>query len=186
MILDLIFLAIVALSVFEGYKKGLVVAVFSFLAFIIGLAAAVKLSATVANYLRENAHMDTPWLPVISFVGVLVIVIVLVRWGAVFVSKLIELAFLGWANKIGGAIMYVLINTIIFSVVIFYAEKIGLLGESVKNNSQVYPIIKDWGPAAFDMISSIFPFMKNAFEELQLFFEQVNEKVQTASVSIIK
>ena len=58
MILDLIFAVILILAVFRGYQRGLIVGIFSFIAIIIGLAAAIKLSAVVAGYIGESVKVS--------------------------------------------------------------------------------------------------------------------------------
>ncbi len=44
MLIDIIVVILLVMAIFKGLRKGLIVAVFSFLAFLIGLAAALKLS----------------------------------------------------------------------------------------------------------------------------------------------
>ena len=58
MMLDGIFLILLIIAIIKGYSRGLIVALFSFLAIIIGLVAAIKLSAVVAAYLENNAHLN--------------------------------------------------------------------------------------------------------------------------------
>ena len=53
MIIDIAFAIVMILAIFKGFSKGFIVGIFSLLAFIIGLAAALKLSVVVANYLRK-------------------------------------------------------------------------------------------------------------------------------------
>jgi membrane protein required for colicin V production len=45
MILDLVFAVLIILAIIKGYQRGLIVGIFSLIAIIIGLAAAIKLSA---------------------------------------------------------------------------------------------------------------------------------------------
>ena len=45
MILDLLLIVILIVAIIKGYQRGLIVGIFSFIAVIIGLAAAIKLSA---------------------------------------------------------------------------------------------------------------------------------------------
>ncbi len=42
MLIDIVAVALLLLSVYKGFRRGLIVAVFSFLAFIVGLAAALE------------------------------------------------------------------------------------------------------------------------------------------------
>ena len=51
MVIDIIFVILLLLAVIKGYQRGLIVAVFSLIAFIIGLAAAMKLSTVVAGHI---------------------------------------------------------------------------------------------------------------------------------------
>ena len=73
MIIDIAFLLVMVIAIFKGLSKGLIVGIFSLLAFIIGLAAALKLSALVAAYLNKNVLSATKWLPVISFLLVFIV-----------------------------------------------------------------------------------------------------------------
>jgi len=54
MFVDVIFVILMVMALFKGYTRGLIVAVFSFGAFLIGLAAALKLSAVVAQRLQDK------------------------------------------------------------------------------------------------------------------------------------
>ena len=47
--IDIIFAILIVIAIFKGYRKGFIIAIFSVLAFILGLAAALKLSATIAG-----------------------------------------------------------------------------------------------------------------------------------------
>jgi membrane protein required for colicin V production len=99
MLLDIIFAILVVFAIIKGFQKGLIVAVFSFIAFFIGLAAALKLSAVVAAYLGKSVKISDQWLPVISFIVVFIIVIILVNLGARAIEKVFQLAMLGWITK---------------------------------------------------------------------------------------
>ena len=175
--IDLIFAVILIIAVIKGLRKGLVVALFSIVAFIIGLAAAMKLSAVVAVYLQKNVAVSNQWLPVISFIIVFIVVVVLVNLGGKLVEKTFEMAFLGWANWLGGAIFYLLLYTIIVSIFLFYAEKINLVKQEMISNSIVYPYIKPWGPAVINTFGKIIPLFKDSFQQLESFFEKLSDKI---------
>src|SRR6266496_597419 len=119
MILDIIFLIILILAAFKGYRRGLIVGIFSFIAIIVGLAAAIKLSVTVAGYIGKTVKVSDQWLPVISFVVVFLIVVLLVRLGANFIQRTAEVAMLGWINRLGGIIFYLALYIAVFSVILF-------------------------------------------------------------------
>ncbi len=84
MSIDVLFLLALAMAVFKGWRRGLIIAVFSAVAYVVGLAAAIKLSATVAVRLREGLHLSSRWWPVFAFLLVFLAIalVVIVRWGA--------------------------------------------------------------------------------------------------------
>src|ERR1700749_4371904 len=97
--IDVLFLLFMLLAVFKGLRKGFLLAVFSAVAFIAGLTAAVKLSAAVAGYLKGSVHVSARWLPVLAFIGVFLVVLLLVRGGAKLIEAAVDLAMMGWLNK---------------------------------------------------------------------------------------
>lgn len=179
MILDLILAIIIILAVIKGFSRGLIVGLFSLIAIVIGLAAAIKLSAVVAGYLGKAVKITDQWLPIISFAVVFFIVVLLVRLAANAIQKMVETVMLGWVNRLGGIIFYIAIYATIFSVVLFYAEQLQIVKPVTKEKSVTYPYVQPLGPRAINSIGSVVPVFKDMFEELQEFFGTVSEKLST-------
>jgi len=177
MFIDFIFAVIIIIACIKGYQRGLVVAVFSIIAFILGLAAALKLSTVVADHLKGSISVSAKWLPFISFALVFLAVVLLVRWGGKLVEKTFQMAMLGWVNRIGGIILYAALYIIIFSIFLFYAEKLLLLKPSVIQSSQTYPFVQPWGPKVIDGFGKILPVFKDMFSELESFFSGLSDKI---------
>src|ERR1700710_362887 len=127
MLIDIIFIVLLVIAIVKGYRKGFIIAIFSLLAIIIGLAAAMKLSVVTAAWLKDAIHVAAKWLPVIAFAVVFLIVVLLVRLGARALQKTAEFALLGWANRLAGILLYMALYVIILSVLLFYAEKVDII-----------------------------------------------------------
>lgn len=177
MLLDLIFAVIIILAVLRGYQRGLVVGLFSLAAVIIGLAAAMKLSTVVAGYIGKSVKIADGWLPIISFAVVFLIVILLIRLGARAIEKTVEVAMLGWVNKIGGIILFTAIYMVVFSVLLFYAEQMKLLQPETINKSVTYSFVQPWGPKVINSFGSIIPLFKDMFGDLEQFFDGMSKKI---------
>lgn len=175
--IDIIYAILIVIAIFKGYKKGLIIAIFSIVAFIVGLAAALKLSATVAAYLQNSVNISGKWLPFLSFAMVFGLVAVLVGMGGKLIEKTFEMALLGWANRIGGILLFVILYTIIFSIFLFYAEKIHLFEEATIQSSKVFPFIKPWGPKVINAFGTILPIFKDMFTQLSNYFESLSPKI---------
>lgn len=173
MIIDVAFILIIIVAVFKGLSKGFIVGIFSFISFIIGLAAALKLSSVVAHHFENQAGAFAKWLPVISFAFVFMVVVLLVNIGARIIRKTISIAMLGWLDKLGGVLLYIFIYTIIFSVILFFAEKTSLIKPETVDVSTVYDLVAPLGPKIINNLGKIIPVFKDLFSQLQSFFEKL-------------
>ena len=178
MLIDVAFVMLVILGCIKGYRKGLIIALFSFFAFIAGLAAALKLSSVVAERLSTNMEIPASWLPVLSFLAVFVIVVILVNLAGKILQESVESLLLGWVNRIGGVLLFTLLYCIIFSVFLFYAEQLHLLSEENAKSSLAYGFIQPFGLAAINIIGDIIPFFKDMFVSLEAFFNKVSNNLK--------
>ncbi|MFC0774489.1 CvpA family protein [Terrimonas alba] len=170
MFIDILLIVVLALAIIKGYQRGLIVGVFSFIAVIIGLAAAIKLSTVAAGYIGTAIKVSDAWLPVISFAVVFILVVLLIRLGANLIQKTVEISMLGWVNRLGGILLYITIYILVFSVILFYAGQINLLQPATTGNSVSYPYIHPLGPKVIDGFASVVPVFKGMFTDLQNFF----------------
>jgi len=169
--IDIIFIVLMILAGVKGFTRGFIIALFSFVAIIIGLAAAMKLSATVADHLQHSIHGGGRWLPFLSFLLVMVAVIFLVRTAAAAVDKSVKWMMLGWINRLGGILFYAALYTIVFSVILYYADKMHLVTQESLRASACYPFIRPWGPGAIRVFGALVPAFKEIFAQLENFFD---------------
>jgi len=177
MIIDIIFAVLMLMALFKGVSKGLVVALFSLIAFFVGLAAALKLSAVVAVHLSESTNLTGFWLPIVSFLLVFFLVVFLVRMGARWIQQTIELVWLGWLNRLLGVIFYVILYIIIYSILLFFATQINLIKQDTLMASKTYNFIEPWGPYVMNAFGKIFGLFRNMFAELSDFFGRFSKKL---------
>ncbi len=57
--IDIIFAILIIIAIVKGYRKGFIIALFSIIGIIVGLAAALKLSAVVAVRLQHNVTLSS-------------------------------------------------------------------------------------------------------------------------------
>jgi membrane protein required for colicin V production len=177
MSIDILYLIVIVIAIIRGVQRGFIVAIFSVIAIMIGLAAAIKLSAAAAGYLSGPDNASAKWLPVLSFILVFILVVLIVRLGANLIQKTVESASLGWLNRAAGVAAYALLYTIILSVLLFFAEQLHLLSQEATTGSTVYPWIKPVGPYVINGIGRVIPLFKNMFADLQDFFENVSKQL---------
>ena len=142
MLIDILFLGMMAVAIFKGIRNGLIVAIFSIVGWILGIIAAFKFADVAAGYLQGSVNLSPRILYILSFIIVFLLVMLLVNLGAKLVEKTVELALLGWVNRLGGIFFYVLLYALSFSVMIYFAERVKLISEQTIATSRVYPWVK--------------------------------------------
>ncbi|MET6998880.1 CvpA family protein [Chitinophaga defluvii] len=178
MSIDIVFAIIMVFAIYKGYSRGLIVAIFSLVAVMLGMAAALKLTSVAVLYTQEHWGMHSRWLPVLCFICLFLGVILLVRLGAGALQKLVELALLGWVNRLGGILLYSVIFIVIYSVLLWIANQLYWLSPETKLQSVVYPYIDEIGPWVVDNMGKIMPVFKDVFGQLQSFFDSAAKQLQ--------
>lgn len=176
--IDIVLYVIVFMAIVRGWRKGLILALFSAVCGLIGLAAAIKLSALLAIHMKSDLHMTSRWLPVIAFILVFVLVILIIRWGGRLLEKLIQLVLLGWLNKLGGILLFLILYLSIFSIILFYAAQTQFITKRAIGDSHFYPWIEPFGLAVIGFVTRIIPFGHDMFKALEGFFEQIARDIQ--------
>ncbi len=171
--IDVFVMVLLALSIFQGWKRGLVVGIFSFVAIIIGIAAALKLSGVVAVWMQRSWPSGSAWIPFLSFLAVFVAVIMLVRIVAAFIEKTLEWSMLGWANKLGGIFFFAALYLVMGSVILYYLAKLGVVGQQAIAHSKSYPILEPIGPFVINTMGKVLPVFKDVFAQLESFFDSM-------------
>lgn len=173
MFIDIIFLLLIVLACIKGLRKGFIIALFSIAGFIAGLAAALKLSALVAEKLSSNLNASGKWLPALSFLLVFIAVVILVNLGARLIQKSFEMVMLGWVNRVGGLLLYALLYSILFSIFLFYATQLHFIKADTIAASQAYPYLQPLGPKVINSLGTVIPVFKDMFTHLENFFEKL-------------
>lgn len=180
MIIDILFALTLALAVFKGFSRGLIAGLFSLLALVLGLAAALKLSVWAAGWFSAQTTIDARWIPFIAFLVVFIAVVLLVRLGAKAIEKTAEIIQLGWLNKIGGVVFYAFTYILVFSVLLFYAEKMHVFTTDTISKSLVADQISPLGPQVINALASLIPWFRDMFAALTGFFDKLSADLPAA------
>lgn len=178
MFIDILVAIALVFAVVKGIRNGLIIAVFSILAFIIGLAAALKLSTVAAAWLAQSTNINVQWLPFLAFALVFLFVVLVVRSVAKLIEKAMDLAWMGWLNKLSGVLVYACMYLLVLSVLFFYGTQLKLITEEAKTSSLAYAYIAPAAPKVIEMIGVVIPVFSNMFSELQEFFDRLGTQLK--------
>ena len=102
--LDLILGGLILYGAVKGFFKGFIIEAASLLALLLGVVCALLFSASLGNLLTTYFE-DSPIPPAgVIFFGVFIAVIIGVNLLARFITKLLNMAALGFVNRVFGAV----------------------------------------------------------------------------------
>ena len=101
--LDLILLIPIGWAIWKGWKNGFVMEIFSMLSLFVGIYIAIHFSDWFAHFLRDKMDVKAEYLPVTSFVIVLILVIIGLYFLGKLITKTVKAGGGETLNNIGGA-----------------------------------------------------------------------------------
>lgn len=158
--LDILTGTILIVAILQGIRNGLIKAILSFFSLFIGLIVAYQLAGWVANQLKEHTKIESHWLPFISFVIILLIVLFLVKWVTGLLQQTAEQLLLGWLNKIMGIVLYSFIYLTIWSAIIYFLQILGVLEAAKMKDAFSYSYLQKWWPYCMEKMSLWLPTIK--------------------------
>ncbi len=176
MILDVIGIIILILFFIRGYSKGIIVAVCSVLAILLGILVSLKLSQALSSWLQEKGYVTSGWVQVISYVILFIGVVLLVRLLAKLVQKAAESMMLGFVNKLIGGVLYVFLGTVLWSSLLWIGSRMNVIAPETIAASKTYAWLSQFAPWFFEQAGRLLPFVKDTFSKLDHFFDTINHK----------
>jgi membrane protein required for colicin V production len=163
-----IFLGVIfLLGAVKGYIKGLVVEIFSFLAFFVGLFVSIELTIPISKIIFEGTAYSQV-LTVGVFIALFIVVIVIINLAAKILKKALDLTFIGFFDNILGSIAAIFKWAFMVSMVIWVMDSVGFsLPQTWIQGSIFYAHVQGIGPVVFNWLAEMLPFIKDMIDSLE-------------------
>ena len=160
--LDIIFLVLLLIGTYSGYKRGFILEVLGIIAIFIGLYGALMLLNFVLGYVIRFLPHYNNYLPLIIFILIFIIIIITVNLLGRFVKKFIDATILGSFDNLAGAILGFFMWSFMISLMIWLLQQasINLPADQIQK-SYIYPFIVNIAPTIGGYLSSLFPFAES-------------------------
>lgn len=169
--IDIVLVIILALAGWRGWKNGFVMELFSLLAIFVGLYAGLRLSDWFTHLMRDKMDVNASYMPLLSFVIVMVIVIIGLWFLAKLITKTVKAGGAEKWNQFGGVLFSLSKTVLSLSVLflIFHAldNKAGIIPEEQKQKSYLYQPIYDFSLVVLPSIkeSELYQHIKNQIKD---------------------
>jgi membrane protein required for colicin V production len=154
--IDYIVIVILALFIFQGYRKGIIIGLATIAALLLGIYAAVHFSNYLDATLVEHLHPSRKWLPILSFSITFLIVVIAVMIVAKLTEKLVDVVGMGFFNHFGGAVLGLVKGVILISILFF-------LLKSMDPNGKWIPEKDKQASFSYTKVADVFPKLMKTF-----------------------
>ena len=158
--LDIILLVCFIPGIIRGISKGFLEQALALAGIVLSVWTAFHFSGLVATWLQPYVDFSETTLNVIAFALILVAVSLLVLLIAKLLTKVTELAMLGWLDKLLGLVFALAVNALFIGVFIVLFDTLNTKFELVKpevlDGSIVYTTLRD-------LCYLVFPYLKSFF-----------------------
>lgn len=161
--LDVVIIVSLVIITFTGLSKGFIKTIIPLLGIIIGIVLAGRFYGSVADWLSTWLHSSSQ-ANIAGFAIILVVVVIVALIIASLLSKFLSLLFLGWVDKLGGAVLGFVIGGFIFGAILTLITKYNFPGmEGTIQNSSLASFFVN----RFNMV---LPFLPKEFDSARQFF----------------
>ncbi len=162
--IDIVFAILLGFALYKGVKNGLFVEVASLLALVVGIFLAIKFSLFTANVIQSVISVNEKYIQIIAFAVTFLFVVLTIHLSAKILTKIFDFAFLGWINKLAGAVFSMLKTILAISVLIFLFEKVNLnyalVSKETLDKSVLYNPVKDIAKSMYPTIQKGYEYIK--------------------------
>ena len=151
--IDIIIAVILLFGLVKGYMKGLFVEITSLVGLVLGVYGALHFSYFLSDLLKDNVSWDKSMIQIVAFAGTFLIILLAMVFLGKALTKIAETIFLGFFNKILGAVFGVLKYALILSIVFLIYDQINsslkFLSKEKSKESILYEPVKTLAPKIF-------------------------------------
>ena len=158
--LDIILLCCFIPGIIRGLSKGFLEQALALAGIVLSVWAAFRFSTLVCTWLQPYVKISETTLNVLSFALILLVISLLVVLVAKLLTKVAELAMLGWLDKTLGLVFALAVNALVIGVVIILFDtvnaKFAFVKPEVLDASVVYTTLRDLSYLVFPYLKSFF------------------------------
>ncbi|TNE55704.1 MAG: CvpA family protein [Bacteroidetes bacterium] len=125
-------------AAWNGFRKGLIIEVFTLLALLVGIYAGIRFSDMLSERLVGEVRLEPSYLPVVSFLILFLGVGAAVYFAGKALEKLVKIAQLSVFNKLAGAVFSMLKIAYLISILFLIWHGFSPEESQVKKDSLLY------------------------------------------------
>jgi membrane protein required for colicin V production len=145
-------------AIITGISKGLVEQLVSLVSLFVAVWAAFHFSMSLREWLAGYVEIDEKALGIAAFVIIVILAVFLLHLLGKLITKTLDMAALGWANRLLGLVFAMLKAALVIGLLIFMLDpviaKFNLVKPEILDASAIYTSLRD-------LSLKVFPYLKD-------------------------
>jgi membrane protein required for colicin V production len=155
-LLDVILAVPLIWFIYRGFVKGLILGIISLASLILGVYLGFRFSGPAADMISAHFHVVTPYLNLIAFAVIFLVVIIILFIFGKLLEKAIDLLALGFLNKLLGALFGLAKGIIFVSLILFIINLVDvnhkLITDKNREGSTLYKPLSKVVPRVLELL----------------------------------
>ncbi len=167
MFIDIIFIVVAITGFFTGYQKGFISAVINIIAIIVAFLAAAKFSPWMIDIFKNILpDIDPRLYLILGFILTFILFMAGIKWLGKNLEKGLQQAHLNFMNKISGGFLFMILNTIIYSTVLWVLKDFNILNPDRYTASVTYPTLETIPSVLGEVLASVKPLFQDFWDKV--------------------
>lgn len=155
--LDLIILAVVAVGLIQGFRRGALLELAKFIGLFLAVVLSVQLYDTVGLLIAGSLDISESVAPAAGFVLVFGVVMLVVMVVARLIHKFIGAVELNAPDRLAGGLVGGVKMALVLSIALLMLGHINVPGEDARESSALYPPLMDLAPSTWSVVATALP-----------------------------
>lgn len=172
-VIDIVILVFFGIGAYSGFKKGFILETISLAAFFIAIIVGIKLLNIGVDFISQYIDGYDHILPVIVFTLLFIGIIILLNWIGKLLKKVLDMTLFGSIDDIVGAVLGIVKWALVISIFFWVFNSFGgKFSSEVTAESFLYEPVSSFAPSLFSLVSSVFPFIEEFFNNSREFIKE--------------
>ena len=167
MYIDLFLVGFAIYGFVMGFNRGIIRAIVSIVAFVLGILAALKLSPFVIAFFQSVLNLDKT----LSLILGLLLTFFLIMWGIRLLGKGLEAGLkkikLNFINKLLGGVLLSGLMIVVYSFIIWFLAQTSVIGETQKTESKSYPYLQEVPSKSREALEHMKPVFREFWDKME-------------------
>ncbi len=183
MIIDVLFLIIAGWGFYQGFSRGIIKTVFTVFSIVFGLMVAFKFSPAATRFIETAFNSNSPLNFVAGFLLSFILTMIIIRMTAQFFERTLQAANINVINKFAGGMLLGSLYTLIYSMLLWFADQSHIVTPDTSNSSLTYQHLKVFPSKMRSVYEYVKPGFKDFWHESVRFIDQMEVKTMEKTES---